>query len=314
MPAAVEEAGREDAGASRSRSPPGSAAGSESESSNRSRSRSSPIATSVERPLAAVARARVDTSARRESSIGIFEVATTKRVSRDDSSDQDPDPATYRHAPHAARTSHRPPPDDGLHDHVRERSPRSRRAGIARPGARAPRRAPSRPPSGLPPSVGRSRWRSAPPADARARSRRPSPRRRPPPRFLPSPRYRRRRRCVPHRPEALPPSRSRPTGPALIHSRIPTPPRLTPSPTPPISFSDYQVASNGPLESARLFIALATVALILFQGPKGDGVVNSLNENRVFGSGGEAKSAVDYVTAGLIGGFIVLSAVLAAQN
>lgn len=74
------------------------------------------------------------------------------------------------------------------------------------------------------------------------------------------------------------------------------------------------MASNGPLESARLFIALATIALILFQGPKGDGVVNSLNENRVFGSASEAKSAVDYVTAGLIGGFIVLSAVLAAQN
>ena len=74
------------------------------------------------------------------------------------------------------------------------------------------------------------------------------------------------------------------------------------------------MASNGPLESARLLIALATVALILFPGPKGDGVVNSLNENRVFGSASEAKSAVDYVTAGLIGGFIVLSAVLAAQN
>ena len=115
-------------------------------------------------------------------------------------------------------------------------------------------------------------------------------------------------------PRSPPPSRSRPTGPALIHSRIPTPPRLTPSPVPSIPFSDYQVASNGPLESARLFIALATIALILFQGPKGDGVVNSLNENRVFGSASEAKSAVDYVTAGLIGGFIVLSAVLAAQN
>ena len=95
---------------------------------------------------------------------------------------------------------------------------------------------------------------------------------------------------------------------------IPTPPRLTPSPVPSIPFSRDQVASNGPLESARLFIALASIALILFQGPKGDGVVNSLNENRVFGSASEAKNAVDYVTAGLIGGFIVLSAVLAAQN
>lgn len=75
-----------------------------------------------------------------------------------------------------------------------------------------------------------------------------------------------------------------------------------------------QVATSSPLESARLFVAIATVALILFQGPKGDGVVNSLNENRVFGSAGEAKSAVDYVTAGLIGGFIVLSAVLATQQ
>ena len=75
-----------------------------------------------------------------------------------------------------------------------------------------------------------------------------------------------------------------------------------------------QVATSSPLESARLFVAIATVALILFQGPKGDGVVNSLNENRVFGSAGEAKSAVDYVTAGLIGGFIVLSAILATQQ
>ena len=49
------------------------------------------------------------------------------------------------------------------------------------------------------------------------------------------------------------------------------------------------MAANGPLESARLFVALASVALILFQGPKGDGVVNSLNENRVFGSASEAK-------------------------
>lgn len=32
-----------------------------------------------------------------------------------------------------------------------------------------------------------------------------------------------------------------------------------------------QVAANSPLESARLFIAIATVALILFQGPKGQG-------------------------------------------
>ena len=74
------------------------------------------------------------------------------------------------------------------------------------------------------------------------------------------------------------------------------------------------MATSSPLESARLFVAIATVALILFQGPKGDGVVNSLNENRVFGSAGEAKSVVDYVTAGLIGGFIVLSAILATQQ
>ena len=74
------------------------------------------------------------------------------------------------------------------------------------------------------------------------------------------------------------------------------------------------MATSSPLESARLFVAIATVALILFQGPKGDGVVNSLNENLVFGSAGEAKSAVDYVTAGLIGGFIVLSAILATQQ
>jgi preprotein translocase subunit SecG len=74
-----------------------------------------------------------------------------------------------------------------------------------------------------------------------------------------------------------------------------------------------QVAANSPLESARLFVAIATVALILFQGPKGDGVVNSLNENRVFGSASEAKNAVDYITGGLIGGFIVLSGILAIQ-
>jgi len=75
-----------------------------------------------------------------------------------------------------------------------------------------------------------------------------------------------------------------------------------------------QTAANGPLESARLLVAIASIALILFQGPKGDGVVNSLNENRVFGSASEAKSAVDYVTAGLIGSFIVLSAILAANQ
>ena len=68
------------------------------------------------------------------------------------------------------------------------------------------------------------------------------------------------------------------------------------------------------LENLRLFIAIASVALILFQGPKGDGVVNSLNERRVFVSAAETKSAVDYVTAGLIGSFIVLSAVLAATQ
>ena len=75
-----------------------------------------------------------------------------------------------------------------------------------------------------------------------------------------------------------------------------------------------EVAANGVLENLRLFIAIASVALILFQGPKGDGVVNSLNERRVFGSAAETKSAVDYVTAGLIGSFIVLSAVLAATQ
>jgi len=72
------------------------------------------------------------------------------------------------------------------------------------------------------------------------------------------------------------------------------------------------VAANGPLESARVIIAVASIALILFQGPKGDGVVNQLNESRVFGSASEAKSAVDYITGGLIGGFIVISAILAA--
>ena len=75
-----------------------------------------------------------------------------------------------------------------------------------------------------------------------------------------------------------------------------------------------EVAANGVLENLRLFIAIASIALILFQGPKGDGVVNSLNERRVFGSAAETKSAVDYVTAGLIGSFIALSAVLAATQ
>ena len=42
--------------------------------------------------------------------------------------------------------------------------------------------------------------------------------------------------------------------------------------------------------------------------------MNSLNEKRVFGSASEAKSVVDYVTAGLIGSFIVLSAILAVKN
>jgi len=69
--------------------------------------------------------------------------------------------------------------------------------------------------------------------------------------------------------------------------------------------------TNGTLESVRLVIALSSIALILFQGPKGDGVVNTLSEKRVFSSAKNAKSAVDYVTYALIGGFIVLSAVLA---
>lgn len=56
------------------------------------------------------------------------------------------------------------------------------------------------------------------------------------------------------------------------------------------------------------------VWLIDGDSAEGDGVVNSLNEKRVFGSASEAKSAVDYITAGLIGSFIVLSAVLAAQQ
>ena len=69
--------------------------------------------------------------------------------------------------------------------------------------------------------------------------------------------------------------------------------------------------TNGTLESVRLVVALSSIALILFQGPKGDGVVNTLSEKRVFSSAKNAKSAVDYVTYALIGGFIVLSAVLA---
>lgn len=73
-------------------------------------------------------------------------------------------------------------------------------------------------------------------------------------------------------------------------------------------------ASSGGLETARAVVGVATVALIMFQGPKGDGVVNSLNEGRVFGSASQAKSAVDYVTYGLIGGFLVLSVVLAASG
>ena len=72
-----------------------------------------------------------------------------------------------------------------------------------------------------------------------------------------------------------------------------------------------QSAANQTLESVRLGIAVTTCALILFQGPKGDGVVNTLSEKRVFSSAKNAKSAVDYVTYALIGGFIVLSGVLA---
>ena len=75
-----------------------------------------------------------------------------------------------------------------------------------------------------------------------------------------------------------------------------------------------QTAGQGPIENFRLFIALASIALIIFQGPKGDGVVNTLNEKRMFGSASQAKNAVDYLTYGLIGGFIVVSAFLAATN
>ena len=70
-------------------------------------------------------------------------------------------------------------------------------------------------------------------------------------------------------------------------------------------------SGNAGLESVRLVVAVSAIALILFQGPKGDGVVNKLSEKRVFSSAKNAKSAVDYVTYALIGGFIVLSAVLA---
>ena len=82
------------------------------------------------------------------------------------------------------------------------------------------------------------------------------------------------------------------------------------------AYKSYAALSAGvvSVECAEVTIAIASVALILFQGPKGDGVVNSLNERRVFGSAAETKSAVDYVTAGLIGSFIVLSAVLAATQ
>ena len=45
--------------------------------------------------------------------------------------------------------------------------------------------------------------------------------------------------------------------------------------------------------------------MILFQGPKGDGVVNTLSEKEGVFLGEERKSAVDYVTYALIGGFIV---------
>ena len=70
-------------------------------------------------------------------------------------------------------------------------------------------------------------------------------------------------------------------------------------------------SGNAGLESVRLVVAVSAIALILFQGPKGDGVVNKLSEKRVFSSAKNAKSAVDYVTYALIGAFIVLSAVLA---
>lgn len=73
-------------------------------------------------------------------------------------------------------------------------------------------------------------------------------------------------------------------------------------------------STSGGLETARAIAGAATIALVLLQGPKGDGVVNSLNEGRVFGSASQAKSAVDYATYGLIGGFIVLSGVLAASG
>ena len=75
--------------------------------------------------------------------------------------------------------------------------------------------------------------------------------------------------------------------------------------------SSLAEGTNGTLESVRLVVALSSIALILFQGPKGDGVVNTLSEKRVFSSAKNAKSAVDYVTYALIGGIIVLSAVLA---
>ena len=54
--------------------------------------------------------------------------------------------------------------------------------------------------------------------------------------------------------------------------------------------------------------------MILLQGPKGDGMVNSLNESRMFGNFTETRNFVTVGIWGLVAGLIGLSALLALKG
>ena len=57
----------------------------------------------------------------------------------------------------------------------------------------------------------------------------------------------------------------------------------------------------------------AAVLFIIIQGPKGDGMVNSLNESRMMGNFTQTRNFVSVLTWGLVAGFLVLSAASALR-
>lgn len=55
------------------------------------------------------------------------------------------------------------------------------------------------------------------------------------------------------------------------------------------------------------------VLMILLQGPKGDGMVNTLNESRMFGNFTETRNFVTIGIWGLVAAFLLLSSALALK-